>query len=300
MLTAIHLLLTYACNLKCGHCFLFCGPDSPGKFTIDGMEAILDEAKRLGTIEAIYFEGGEPFLSYDLLLEGVRLARQRGFNAGIVTNGCWASGITEAKAMLKPLAELGIADLSISDDALHYSDKTEYPSKIALAAAQDMGIPIYPLRKYKPEVKQTIVDGHEKGQPEISGGIKFRGRAVENFTAGLPTKAAASLKTCPWEDLRAPKRVHIDAYGNVQVCQGISIGNCWKTPLTELIRSYDPDSHPICGPLLRGGPLQLGLEHGLDIDCEFVDECHCCFMSRLKLIEKYPDELCPRQVYGLG
>ena len=47
--------------------------------------------------------------------------------------------------------------------------------------------------------------------------------------------------------------MHVDAYGNVQVCQGISIGNMWQTPLSELVRDYDAARHPIVGPLLTGG-----------------------------------------------
>lgn len=47
------------------------------------------------------------------------------------------------------------------------------------------------------------------------------------------------------------------------ICQGISIGNMWMTPLSEIVSSYRPDSHPICGPLIRGGPAQLAKELGV-------------------------------------
>ncbi len=71
------------------------------------------------------------------------------------------------------------------------------------------------------------------------------------------------LATCPHEELADPERVHVDAYGNVQVCQGISIGNMWKTPLSELLRDYDAARHPIVGPLLKGGPARLVERFGL-------------------------------------
>ena len=95
------------------------------------------------------------------------------------------------------------------------------------------------------------------------------------------------------------RRVHIDSYGNVQVCQGISIGNCWDTPLSELIRDYDAQKHPICGPLVNGGPRQLVETHGLKLKDEYVDECHLCYTARSALINKFPEYLAPRQVYGI-
>jgi hypothetical protein len=107
------------------------------------------------------------------------------------------------------------------------------------------------------------------------------------------------LCECPYEDLASPSRVHVDAYGNVQICQGISMGNCWITPLSELVRDYDAQKHPICGPLLRGGPIRLVEEYGLDLNDEYVDECHLCYTARLALLDKFPEHLAPRQAYGL-
>ena len=46
----------------------------------------------------------------------------------------------------------------------------------------------------------------------------------------------------------------MDPLGLVHVCQGITIGNAFETPLDEILQRYDPTSHAIVGPLLRGGP----------------------------------------------
>ena len=96
MLTGVHFLLTYQCNLSCDHCFLYCNPWSKGTFTIDQVVRVLDESKRLGTVEWIFFEGGEPFLFFPLLIESVKAAKQRGFRIGVVTNAYGA--ISEADA----------------------------------------------------------------------------------------------------------------------------------------------------------------------------------------------------------
>ncbi len=262
------------------------------------IRSVLEEAKQIGGIQEIYFEGGEPFLFYSLMLEGIRLAREMGFNAGVVSNAYWATCLDDAQLWLRPLMELGISNLSISDDDLHYGDTSENSARYAIDAAEHLGIPVYSLCKVRPEARVYAETAEKKGNPEISGGIKLRGRAVEKFTEGLPTRCREQLNECPYEELEEPKRVHLDAFGNVQICQGISIGNCWKNPLSELIRNYDAQKHPVCGPLVRGGPVRLAREHGLDLKDEYVDECHLCYSARLALLDRFPEYLGPKQVYG--
>ena len=90
--------------------------------TVETIEHILKQADELGTIEWIYFEGGEPFLYYERLCSGVRLAKKSGFKVGIVSNAYWAKSEKEALTWLKPFAGV-IEDLSISDDDYHGSDE---------------------------------------------------------------------------------------------------------------------------------------------------------------------------------
>jgi pyruvate-formate lyase-activating enzyme len=72
--------------------------------TEESIVHIFEQAEDLGTIEWIYFEGGEPFLYYKLLCWGVHLAKSRGFKVGIVTNAHWATGDAEALELLRPLS----------------------------------------------------------------------------------------------------------------------------------------------------------------------------------------------------
>ncbi len=145
----------------------------------------------------------------------------------------------------------------------------------------------------------TVEFGVEKGEPVIAGGAVLRGRAVEKLTEGLPTRPWEEFDECTREELRDPGRVHLDAFGHVHLCQGLSMGNMWETPLSRLVEGYDADAHPICGPLLRGGPAELVRAYDLDLRGEYVDECHLCFLARKALIDKFPEYLAPRQVYGL-
>ena len=72
MLTGIHILMTYKCNLECDHCFLYSSPDAQGTMTLPQIRCVLDESQKIGTVEWIYFEGGEPFPFYPSMLEGMR------------------------------------------------------------------------------------------------------------------------------------------------------------------------------------------------------------------------------------
>lgn len=296
MLTGIHFLLTYGCTYECDHCFLYCSPEAEGTFTIDQVRRVIDDAANIESLEWIFFEGGEPFLYYAPMVEGLRLARERGYKTGIVTNCYWATSVNDAALWLKPLAGIGIDDMSLSDDEFHHGGMKESPAKMAKKAASDLGMPAGSICIEKPVI--TPPSGG-KGDPVIGGGALFKGRAVEKLTEGLPKKPPGGFSSCDHEELVAPKRVHVDPYGHVQVCQGVSIGNMWEKPLSEIIAAYDVSKHPICGPLESGGPDELAKVHGIKLDGEFVDECHYCFLVRKALIDRFPEYLAPRQVYGL-
>jgi Radical SAM superfamily len=298
MLAGIHILFTYRCNLECDHCFLYSGPTAQGTMTLPQIRGVLDESRKIGSVEWIYFEGGEPFLFYPSMLEGVRLARDMGFKVGIVTNAYGAVSADDAELWLRPLADLGIAYLSISDDAFHYAEG-DSPARRALAAARRLGIPTAPICIQRPFVDAMPGQGQDRGGPVIGGGAMFRGRAVEKLTAGLPRRARREFIQCPHEDLTSPSRVHVDCYGHVHLCQGLSMGNMWRRPLSTLVREYEAGSHPISGPLSKGGPALLAKQYDVDVGAEFVDECHFCYLIRRCLIDRFPAYLAPRQVYGL-
>jgi MoaA/NifB/PqqE/SkfB family radical SAM enzyme len=61
MLTGIHFLLSYKCDLECDHCFVYSSPRAKGIFILSQIREVFNEIKKIGTIEWIYFEGGEPF-----------------------------------------------------------------------------------------------------------------------------------------------------------------------------------------------------------------------------------------------
>jgi MoaA/NifB/PqqE/SkfB family radical SAM enzyme len=297
VITGLHLLQTYQCNFECDPCFVYSCPDAKGVMKISDIRKILNEAKQVGSIEWIYFEGGEPFLYYQTMLWGLRVAKEHGFKTGIVTNAYWAVAVEDAKEWLTPISEIGISNLSISDDVYHYGEMEENLAKYAYEAAKKLNLPVSKIAIEDP--KQYLKEIEWKGRLVVEGRVMFKGRAVEKLVEGLPRKPWTEFNQCVDEDFSNQSRVHVDPFGYVHVCQGITIGNINQTSLKELLANFNPEQHPICAPILKGGPAELVREYHVEHEQEYVDECHLCYLTRLKLRTKFPHVLAPDQMYGI-
>lgn len=295
-LSGLHLLLTYQCNLECDHCFVWGSPWQSGTMILRNVRYILQQAKDLGTVKWFYFEGGEPFLYYAILLKGVQEAASMDFQVGIVSNGYWATDIEDALEWLRPFAGL-LQDLSISSDLYHWSEKLSQQAKNASAAAEQLGIPIGVISIAQPEVTNAASAAGQLPVGETA--VMYRGRAAEKLVAQAVRWPWDQLTECPYENLREPGRLHVDPFGNLHICQGISLGNLFHTPLKEICETYDPDSHPITGPLLEGGPVALVRHYALPHEESYADACHLCSEARRALRAQFPEILTPDQVYGV-
>lgn len=295
--TSLHLLLTYECPFECEHCFVWSGPDAQGgTLSVPDLREIVREATKTGTVDSIWFEGGEAFLYYPILLKGLRMARRAGFDVGIVTNGYWATTAEDAREWLGPLKRIGIQGMGVSDDVYHYGEGSENRATIALRAAKAMGVPCSRFALKEPGAP-TGPGRH--GRPVEGGDVVFRGRAARELAGEHATRPWRTLDECPHEDFLDPQRVHLDPLGWVQACQGISIGNFRETPLSEILAAYRPRDDPIIGPILEGGPVALVRRYGLSHARTYADECHLCYEARLRLRERFPSILTPDQVYGV-
>ncbi|MBU7005064.1 MAG: radical SAM protein, partial [Theionarchaea archaeon] len=183
----IHLLLTYQCNFRCDHCFVWGRPEARGVMTVSDIAGILREAGRIGTIERVYFEGGEPFLYYPTMLRGIREARGMGFDVGVVTNAYWATSREDALEWLGPMVDAGLSDLSISDDDFHSAPGDGKPAN-AREAAAELSLPAGSIVTEDPRERDR---GEKKG-----GSVMFRGRAVEKLTEGMPKKSWTGFTEC--------------------------------------------------------------------------------------------------------
>jgi hypothetical protein len=293
ILRGLHLLLTYQCTFECDHCFVWGSPFQDGTMTLPQIQQILQQASELGTVDSIYFEGGEPFLYYATLLRAVQEAHARGFQVGVVSNAYWATSLEDALAVLRPFAGL-LADLSVSSDLFHYSEMISRQSQCAAQAAQQLGIPLGVISIARPERS----GGAGVGQiPEGESGVMMRGRAALKLAGQAPHHPWQGFDSCPHEDLVDPGRVHIDPPGYLHLCQGITIGNLFEQPLKEIAAGYQPARHPIAGPLLQGGPAALVREYHLPHKEAYADACHLCYTARLALRARFPAILAPDQIY---
>jgi len=294
-LSGVHILLTYTCNYECDHCFVWGGPFKEGTLTLDQLDEILTQAENLRTVEWIYFEGGEPFLYQPVLVKAVETAAGAGFSVGLVSNGYWATEVRDALEWLRPLAGL-VQDLSVSSDLFHHSDEMDRTARNAAEAADQLGIPVGTISIAQPNGEDT---GSTVGQlPLGESAVQFRGRAAEKLVSGVALLPWEGFTECPCEDFRDPGRVHLDPLGNVHICQGISIGNVFRSTLKSICEVYEPDGHPVIGPLLAGGPAELVRRCDVQHDASYADACHLCYETRRALREQFPDVLTPDQMYG--
>ena len=296
-LTGIHFLLSYQCTHECDHCFVWSSPRAGGTIRLETMVNVLEQAQKLGTVSCVYFEGGEPFLFYPLLVEGIRQAQSRGFSTGVVTNCYWATAEPDAALWLEPLRELGVGDLSVSSDAFHAGEVEDPRPGFVVQAAQRLGLGSAVITIEPPAV---CCLPEEKGQPIVGGSARFRGRAATKLTADLPRRPWTEFDECPDEDFIDPGRLHVDGFGNVHLCQGLLLGNLEDMDLQAMIDRYDPQSHPIIGPLVSGGPAELVRRYDLPHEAGYVDACHLCYEARAALRARFPDLLGPAQVYGVA
>jgi MoaA/NifB/PqqE/SkfB family radical SAM enzyme len=291
-LSGLHILLTYQCTYECDHCFVWGSPWQTGTLTLEQVEQILIQAKDAG-VEWIYFEGGEPFLYYAILVRGVQLAAGMGFHVGVVSNAYWANSVADAHEWLKPFKGL-LEDLAVSSDVYHCGECLGEQPQNALVAAKWLNIPTGMISIAQPEgaAPETY------GQIKEEGQVMYRGRASR-----LVTRAALhpweTFNECPHEDLREPGRVHLDPLGNLHVCQGLVLGNLFEKPLKQICAEYDADAHPICGLLLAGGPAALVTEYNLPHASDYADACHLCYEARTRLRARFPELLAPDQMYGV-
>jgi MoaA/NifB/PqqE/SkfB family radical SAM enzyme len=295
-LSGLHILLTYQCTFECDHCFVWGSPWQTGTLSLEQIEHILRQAKQ-ADVEWIYFEGGEPFLYYAIMVKGVDEAKHMGFKVGVVTNGYWAITPEDALEWLKPLSILD--DLSVSSDLYHYDEVMSQQAECVVKAARKLGIPVGTISVAQPEEPRKSLTHGQIGS-EAPAAVMYRGRAARQLVAHAQRKIWKQFNECPHEDLREPGRIHLDPLGNLQICQGIVIGNVFEKSMKEICERYEAETHPICGPLLDSGPAMLVTEYNLPHKSKYADACHLCYEARLALRARFPELLKPDQMYGVG
>ncbi len=298
-LNSVHLVLTYRCLSACEHCFRFSDPRARQVVTRSQLRRYLEQIARLPTVEWVFFEGGEPTLYWPLLVEGIRLAHDLGLHTGLVTSGYWITSLKDMVAYVKALRAAHLDLLQVSVDALHGNLRLEPLQSDMVELARRAGMACQFLSVTVPPPDEEPVEAR-RGAMITGGWVAFRGRAAHGLVREQALWDWESLDECPHERLADPFRIHVDPYGHVQICEGISIGNLEKMPLEAVLDGFHPTEHPIVGPLLEGGPAGLVRHHGLPHAKGYADACHLCYSARRRLRQQglLGDILVPGQVYG--
>ncbi|MEM0008308.1 MAG: radical SAM protein [Candidatus Bathyarchaeia archaeon] len=298
-LKGVHLLLTYRCDVECDHCFVWGSPNAKGTFTFKQISKILEEARKISSVSYISIEGGEPFLYYPIMVKTVKRGVELGFHVEVLSNCYWATCVEDAVEWLLPIAESKDVELSLSSDPYHGEGwiTGEVKNAVNAAKALNMKVGIMVIKcPYAEAPCPTEVDGVKVGLYELM----YRGRACSKLAGKADKRCWREFTKCPYEDFVNQERVHIDPFGYVHVCQGISIGNAWQKPLSKIVEEYDPYANPILEPLIRGGPVRL------------LKSTTCPMTSFMRMRAIYatlrgkcygdtlPDVLAPDQMYGEG
>lgn len=298
MLKGVHFLLTYRCDAECDHCFVWGSPKAKGVFTLERVRNILIEARKLGSVYNISLEGGEPFLYYPIMVKAIEEAVKMGFGVEVLSNCYWASCPEDAVEWLLPLTGFENVKLSVSSDFYHGERWTTDQVRNAVKAANTLKMKtgIIAIKYPKTDIPcPNEIEGAKVGLSELM----YRGRAALELTGEAEKKPWYEFTRCPYEDLSNPGRVHIDPFGYVHVCQGISIGNASQKPFSKIIEEYNSSENPIFKPLIDGGPAALVEKFDLSHEEYYADACHLCYNSRCILRNKYPRILVPDQMYGI-
>jgi len=296
-LKGVHFLLTYRCDLECDHCFVWGSPKARGVFTIKQVKHILTEAKKLGTVNSVSIEGGEPFLYYPIMVKTVKEAVNLGFHVEILSNCYWATCPEDAIEWLLPIAKAKDVELSLSSDLYHGENWEIEEVRNAVKAAKSLNVKVGVVSVKYPDAEtpcSSEIEGAKIGIWELM----CRGRASSKLMNKMSKKPWCEFTKCPYENFIEQKRVHIDPLGYIHVCQGISIGNAWQKPFSKIIEEYEPYENPILESLIRGGPKLLVEKFSLQHDEFYADACHLCYKARLLLRKRFPDVLVPDQMYG--
>jgi MoaA/NifB/PqqE/SkfB family radical SAM enzyme len=257
------------------------------------------EANKLRTVNSISIEGGEPFLYYPIMVKAAHEAIKHDFKVEILSNGYWATCLEDAVEWLLPISDVKNISMSISSDLYHGESWVVEEVKNAVKAAKELNMKVEIIAIKYPKSEASCpreIEGVKVGLYDLM----YKGRATSKLTHEANKASWDEFTKCPYEDLVNPKRVHVDPFGYVHVCQGISINNVWRKPFSKIIEEYDPYVNPIIEPLIRGGPSALVEKFDVSHDKYYADACHLCYATRCVLRKNFPDILAPDEMYGVS
>lgn len=130
------------CNANCDICCFESSPSCKERLDKELIKKYIDSAVRDENLQNISFTGGEPFLEYNLLLELIEYATEKGFNANLITNGFWANTKEIAIERLTALKKKGLKRMNVSFDEFHNEYINEKNVVNVVEACKKLSIPV--------------------------------------------------------------------------------------------------------------------------------------------------------------
>jgi hypothetical protein len=270
----------------------------------------------------VHLTGGEPFLRFDLLLEGTRIAAELGITVYLETSAAWCTNEEKAIEHFRALKEAGLQAVLISCSPFHAERIPAIRTIRAARAAIDVfgahRTIIYqsqflgPMRQFDVEHPTPLScyeeafgaeEAHRilwQGFGIISGGRS--GYALGHLAPKHPAEAFAR-ENCAGTLLYA-RHSHFDLYGNYLpgFCGGLTVGD-WRE-LGQTLDDFQTERYPpLIEVLIARGPYGLmklaQKEHGYEASEEgYTGKCHLCVDVRRHLVETGDfTELHPRGFY---
>jgi hypothetical protein len=319
----IGIILTYRCHSACKHCLYNCGPRWELEPMSDvGLREALDTVTLWPRPPQVHFTGGEPFLHFDLLLDGVRWAVERGIVNYVETSASWCIDDEEVRQRFVALQEAGLEAVLISCSPFHAE---KIPPARTMRAVQ-ASLEVFGSRGtivYQPEYLKIIqffdIDrptplshyeetfgGEDAGRILWQGyGIISGGRAGYMLGHLVPRYPAESFaETNCMRDILYAHHSHFDLYGNYisGFCGGLKIGS-WRE-LPQVLDDFRAGRYPaLIEILIERGPYGLAQmaqeDYGYRPDpAGYTGKCHLCVDVRRHMVgtREFP-ELRPLPFY---
>lgn len=130
------------CNANCDICCFESSPSCKERLDKELIKRYIDSAVGDENLQSISFTGGEPFLEYNLLLELVEYATEKGFNVNLITNCFWANTKEIAIERLAVLKKKGLKRMNVSFDQFHNEYVNEKNAVNVVKACSELSIPV--------------------------------------------------------------------------------------------------------------------------------------------------------------
>jgi len=265
----------------------------------------------------LHFTGGEPFLNFELLLEGVAMAEELGVPSTFVETNCsWCTSDRVARERLHLLREAGLEGIMISVNPFYAEYVPFERTERCIRVSQEVfggNVVVYQMAYYH-RFRQLGIQGRialedymalTEGEQLVEHVELFlMGRAARQLGALYPRYPAQRFFDEPcWPPFLRNWHNHFDNYGNLipGYCGGISLGH-WKDLDTLEREGIDLDARPLLKFLIAEdlhGLFHFAQDFGYRESRDgYLSKCDLCLDLRAYLVTRGDfEELSPREFY---